>query len=229
MRGQQNAASGAAFQPQGAWPQSASAQSPQHVAQLAAAAAAYREALCGQPAGTQRRSRVTARTAAWKARPPQPRPNAPPQAQTQPTAFVDLGSSSDASSSSVHGTAAPASTSMQDTEQARQDPQPRARQAEEGVTSPLSGRSLGAHRRPTAATGSMFRPVPPVPRYVRRASAAQPAPSSQAATEGAPAGTATAAMVPEADQSAAAPSQAPAYTSEDSPSKYVGLAVCCVA
>ena len=106
-------------------------------------------------------------------------------------------------------------------------PQPGTGQADDGVTSPLNGRSLGAHRRPPAATGSMFRPVPPVPRYLRRASAAQPAPNSQAVPEGAPAAAAEAAAVPEADQSAAAPSEAAAYTSEQSPSGYVLLATHC--
>ena len=218
---QQRAASCGAFQPRRAWPPSAGAQSPKAVAQaaaVAAAAAAYREALGQHPAGAQRRSRVAAPGAAWKARPPQPRGSPPTQAQAQPTAFVDLGSSSDASSSSVQGTAAAASTVKQNTDQARQVPLPETGQAEDGVTSPLSGRFLGAHRRPPAATGSMFRPVPPVPRYLRRAPAAQPAPSSQAAAGGAPAGAASAAQVPEAAQAAAAPSHAPAYTSEQSPS-----------
>ena len=222
--GQQHAASGAGFHPQQAWPPSAGAQSPHQrarAAAAAAAAAAYREALRQQPSGAQPRSRVTARATARKSRAPQPQPNLPQQAPAQPTAFVDLDSdsSSDESSSSVQGTAAaPGSTSMQDTEQTRRDPQPGTGQADYGVTSPLNGRSLGAHRRPPAATGSMFRPVPPVPRYLRRATAAQSAPNSQAAAEGAPAVTTEAVAVPEADQSAAAPSEAAAYESELSPS-----------
>jgi len=249
---------GAPFRPASAWPPSAGAHCPQQQAQAAVAAArAYEEALRAQPAGAQSRQATGPRHAGrhppqqprqhrplhsqpWQnaPRPAQAEPwqNPPRPAPAQPTAFVDLDSSSDASSSDVHGPVqrpSPKRTISQAAVQPEQDPQPGYVQGEDGVTSPpLSKSLLGAHRRPPAATGSIFPPVPPVPKYLRRASTAQPPLASQAAPDGADAaeGAATGSGIatPDDNHAAAAPSHAPADATEQSPSKCVShaLAAC---
>ena len=250
---------GAPFRPGSAWPPSAGAHCPPQQAQVSAAAAAaraYEEALRAQPAGAQPRQATGARHAGrhppqqprqnrpmhrqpWQNQPrpaqAQPWQNQPRPAPAQPTAFVDLDSSSDASSSDVHGPVqrpSPQCTTSQAAAQPEQDPQPGSDHGEDVVTSPLSKSLLGAHRRPPAATGSIFRPVPPVPKYLRRASTAQPPSASQAAPEGADAAegaaTGSGSATPDDDHAAAAPSHASADATEQSPSKCVShaLAAC---
>ena len=125
--------------------------------------------------------------------PPQPRP---PRASRAPSAFVDLdSSSSNASSTEVHGAAA---GSAQHDAQSAQGSQAAEAQHANSQASPPNGRSLAAHRRAPPPTGPIFRPTPPAPKYHRR----QPAAGTSIAAKAAAAAAEGAAPGPDASSAA---------------------------
>ena len=229
---QDDAAQRAPFQPTRAWPPSANSnpRPSQQPPAMSEAARLYGEALQRppvparkQPTHVQRGPARSARPAAGRTPQPQPPQRRPPRASTAPSAFVDLdSSSSNASSTEVHGGAA---GDAQHDAQSAQGLQAAEAQHANSQASPTNSRSLAAHRRAPPPTGPIFRPTPPAPKYHRR----QPAAGSSIAAKAAAAATDSAAPGPEASSVAAPAAQASADRADQPDAAYASGPVACLA